>query len=71
MVRVPEPTQTATKQGKAQLIIGILGILGKDTSFQSWRSQEKVCQPAPAPLEAVSPGSILGEVESFTKLDGW
>ena len=43
----------------------------KVTSCQSWRSQEKVCGPALAPLEAVGPGSIPGELESFTKFDGW
>ena len=32
---------------------------------------KKVCQPAPAPLKAVGPGSNPGEVESFSKFDGW
>ena len=32
--------------------------------------KKKVCQPAPAPLEAVGPGSNPGEVESFSKFDG-
>ena len=32
--------------------------------------KKKVCQLAPAPLEAVCLGSNPGEVESFSKFDG-
>ena len=31
---------------------------------------KKVCQPAPAPLEAVSLGSMPGPLQSFSKFDG-
>ena len=43
----------------------------KVTSCQSWRSQEKVCRPAPAPLEPVGQDSWSPRVESFSKFDGW
>ena len=33
--------------------------------------KKKVCLPAPAPLKPVGPGSNPGEVESFSKFDGW
>ena len=42
----------------------------KFTSCQSWRSQEKVCHPAPAPLEPVGPGLIIIGVVSFSKFNG-
>ena len=42
----------------------------KVTNYQNWRSEEKVCRPAPAPLKPVGPGSIPGEAESFSKFDG-
>ena len=42
----------------------------KVTSCQSWRCQEKVYRPAPAPLEAVGTSSTLTRVESFSKIDG-
>ena len=42
----------------------------KVTSSQSWRSQEKVCRPAPAPLEPVGPDSSCTGVKSFSKFDG-
>ena len=37
----------------------------KVTRCQSWRSQEKVCHPAPAPLEPVGPHSRKPGVEPF------
>ena len=43
----------------------------KVTSFQSRRSQEKVCLLAPATLEPAGLDSNLPAVESLSKLDGW
>ena len=41
----------------------------KDTSCQSWRSQEKVCHLAQATLEPVSPSSTASGIRSFSKFD--
>ena len=43
----------------------------KVISFQSWRSQEKVCRPAPAPLELLGPDLSSPWVKSLPKFDGW
>ena len=43
----------------------------KVTNCQSWRSQEKVCRPAPALVEPLSPSSSWTGAESFSKFDGW
>ena len=43
----------------------------KVNNCQSWRSQEKVCCPAPVPLKPVGPDLRLSAVESFLKSDGW
>ena len=43
----------------------------KVTSCQSWRSQEKVCSPAPAPLEPVGPDSTSFWVKPFSNYDSW
>ena len=43
----------------------------KVTNYQSWRSQEKVCLPAPATLEPISPHWRSTGVKSFSKFDGW
>ena len=41
----------------------------KVASFQSWRSQEKVCRAAPAPFEPVGPDSSSPAFKSFSKFD--
>ena len=59
-----DSTYTTSRALYAQL--EYLSTLGcKVTSCQSWRSQEKVCQPAPAP---VSQGSIPGRSPIILKV---
>ena len=43
----------------------------KVISYQSWRSQEKVCCPIPAQLDPIGLHSSMPWVESFSKFDGW
>ena len=51
--------------------MGLIGLKGfKVTSCQSWRCQEKVCHPPPAPLKPLGPYSRTSVVESFSKFDG-
>ena len=59
------------KRGLDLSSLKIWGLLVKGlTSCQIWRSQEKACQPAPAPLEPVGADSSCTGVKSFSKFDG-
>ena len=69
---LPHELLTQFKKGLdiSLLKIGVCRSKGcKVTSCQSWRSQEKVCRPAPAPLKPVGPGLTLTGVKSFSKFD--